>query len=87
MSLGQRCAPALETPTGEIEPPGCEPLAVMCQTVVVDDLAQGRQRLGEHRRVLDARRPDRRVEVHRLVGVERRGQPPAHRGPPGDAAR
>ena len=27
ISLGQRCAPALETPTGEIEPAGCEPLA------------------------------------------------------------
>ncbi len=52
----------------------------MCQTVVVDDLAQGRQRLGEHRRVLDARRPYRRVEVHRLVGVEHRGQPGAHGG-------
>jgi hypothetical protein len=40
MACGQRCASALETPTVEIKPPRCKPLAAVCQTVVVDDLAQ-----------------------------------------------
>jgi hypothetical protein len=36
MKFGQRCALALEMPTGEIEPVGCQPLSATCQTVVVE---------------------------------------------------
>ena len=51
----------------------------MCQTVVLDDLAQRRQRIGEQCGFRDARGPDRRVDVGRFVLIESRGQPLAGR--------
>ena len=62
ISSDQRFALTLETPTRKIESVGCQPFTVVCQTVVVDNLAQGRERFGEHCRVLDARSPCRGAE-------------------------
>ena len=75
VSLGQQFAPALELPSVEIESGGRQPLAALSQAVIVDDVAKGRQRVGEQSGVCDARGPDRRVEVGRFVDVESGGQP------------
>jgi hypothetical protein len=40
VAIGQPCAPTFETPMVEIESARCQPLVVMCQTVLVGDLAQ-----------------------------------------------
>ena len=51
----------------------------MCQTVVLDDLAQRWRRIGEQCGVRDTRGPGRRVEKGRFVLDESRGQPHAGR--------
>ncbi|CNN04297.1 Uncharacterised protein [Mycobacterium tuberculosis] len=52
----------------------------MREAVLVEDLAQRCHWLGKCRRVVDARRPDRRGEERGLVGVDQLGQPGADGG-------
>ena len=78
MSFGQEFTPSLELPTVEIESAGREPLSAVRQSVVLDDLAQRRQRIGEQCGVRDTRGPGRRRDKGRFVARESR---PAARPP------